>query len=108
MHEKTRIEQADFLVVAIAEHFRIQPEGGILHLVLGDCNYEDDDVDQCLLTAHEQEDWGAVVIASLLLEFTKEERETICEYPERIDAQLNGVVWIADSDPRWRVWNHID
>lgn len=57
--------------------------GGTLHIVLDDCNVDDEDVQFCVDVAHERGNWDGVVLAGMLLQMSPTQRRKLHRRFER-------------------------
>lgn len=69
-----RVEWLDATAKAVYDFLEVNTVGGCLHVVLGDENIDDDDVELGLQHAKDEGDSRAIAIAEAMLEMTECER----------------------------------
>lgn len=77
------------LLSLIKDYYITDGAGGTCHIILDDGNYRNCDVEACLRYSKEENDFWGETIATLLLDFTEEEREEIVEEGYEIKSRLN-------------------
>lgn len=77
------------LITLIENYYSTDGAGGTCHIVLDDGNIEDGHVQYCKEYSEELNDFWGLTIATLLLDFSEEEREEIIEEPWKIKQRLN-------------------
>ena len=83
-----KLQKAWMCCCLIKQYYEIERAGGSLHIVLDDLNLETENVEFCLSLAKLKKDYWGEVIASLLLEFTEEERDKIICRPYEISEEI--------------------
>jgi hypothetical protein len=80
MHEIKLKDQKRLMLLSLIEDYYITDgAGGTCHIILEDGNYKDSHINMCLKYSKEQNDFWGETIATLLTNFTEEEREEIVE-----------------------------